>query len=194
MIKSYFPTKIYDTKLDTKYNNVLEKRAYELREKYAGEMLTDWRTETFNTLHRDWKLDNEEDNIIKEFLYDVAQHVFVFGQEFEIDPNNVQLDMTHFWFNISGQGQGQEYHQHPNSHFSISYYIKTKPKCGNIVFKNHNHLFDAFEVPNSKREEDVIYEVNEGDLLIFKSNQLHMVENNISGEDRISCSANFTVK
>ena len=196
MIEEWFPTKIYYADIDdsVEKNAKLEKHAYDIFKKYKNEINSDWNCDTFNTLNKNYKLGNSNDDFIEKFIKEISQHVFKYAESYGLSPTKHLLTCDQFWFNIAKKGNYQEYHQHPNSHFSIVYYVKSNLNSGNTIFKNHSSLFDSYSLPSTSNNFNYCtYEPKEGRLLIFRSNLLHMVEKNKNEEDRISISANFTI-
>jgi len=196
MIEEWFPTPIFFTDF-TDYNSknkILAKRAYEL--KNLNESVdTKWNCDTFNTLNKEFLLGNDDDQTIIDFRDEVGSLVYQFAECFGVDSKKCQLVCKDFWFNISEPGNYQEYHQHPNNHFSAVYYVQTENNCGNIVFKNPESIGDMFQLPTSVDTifsyKTAVYEPKDSRLLIFKSNLMHMVEKNKSNIDRISVAMNF---
>ena len=197
MIDEWFSTKIYYNFIDNfkEKNKFLKKRAYDIRDKIGANVVTEWSCDTFNTLNYDYVLNNDDDINVKNFVQEIGVEVFNYIIEvYNIKPDSYYLECNDFWFNISEPGNYQEYHQHNNCHFSVVYYVKAPEKSGNIIFKSLNSLFETFALPFQDELRTCKYKPQEGKILIFKSNQLHMVEKNNSNEDRISIAANFTVK
>jgi uncharacterized protein (TIGR02466 family) len=98
--------------------------------------------------------------------------------------------------NVSTKGDYQEYHNHPNCHFSLAYYVKAPENSGKIVFKSHEQ--DMLPLPVAKYNDYsstvVSIKPKESMMVAFRSNLLHMVEQNKSDEERISITMNFIVK
>jgi hypothetical protein len=97
-------------------------------------------------------------------------------------PNDI---ITNMWANISSHGDFNRPHNHlnyssPEIPLSGILYLKTPPKCGNVVFINPLSL-----------DLDVSFSPKESQLLIFPKLLSHYVEPNFSHEDRISIAFNF---
>lgn len=166
------------------YNLVVESK------KQNTNPLTDWRCDTFNTA-KFLNLNNDKNFLI--VLDNIKNEVVKFSKTFGVLTNNAVC--TESWINLAEPGNYQEYHMHAASHFSMVYYVKAPISGGNIVFKSHEAMTDMFPIPadlitpaNSKTYS---YTPKDNDLLIFRSNLNHMVEKNMSQEDRVSISANF---
>jgi uncharacterized protein (TIGR02466 family) len=195
-IKHWFSTPIYCTQLSTlDKNEYLANKALELKSK-VNKSITNWRCGTYNTLDSyDWYSD--QDPIVMELIESCRTEVYKFSKTFGINLDILQLECKDFWFNVANESDYQEYHQHTDSHFSVSYYIQTPPSCGNIVFKSFESMFDMYSLPIEEGNlqeasfKTCSYTPKESMLLIFRSNLLHMVEKNTSTESRISVSMNF---
>jgi uncharacterized protein (TIGR02466 family) len=199
-IDHWFPTLVYRTILDEfqEQNEYLERKAYSL--KFSRPVVsTQWNCDTYNTLDL-YNPTSDRDSIVNGLIDLCRDRVYDFSKEFGISKNIEQLVCTDFWFNIAQPGNYQECHQHPNSHFSLVYYIKVSDNCGNIVFKSPTAFSDMFPLSiNSKNLNKNSYPAcwytpEESVLLIFRSNLVHMVEKNLSSTDRISVSMNFKFK
>jgi len=203
MVESWFPTLIFVTQItdETGNNKLLAKRAYELREEEQGQVSTEWNCDTFNTLKlspdRYYKGD-EIDTVIDNFKDFVAPLVEHYAKYYDADLDNFNIVCNDFWFNIAEPGTFQEYHQHPNNHFSVVYYVDAEENAGNIIFKSFESISDTHTIPSKNDKFDApgsrktcFYKPIPGRLLIFRSNLLHMVEKNMSGKDRISIAANY---
>jgi len=199
VIRQWFPTSIYSTHLEQEDRNLLlRKKAIELKDKFQTSN-SDWRCATFNTLNLyDWKKDQDL-NVIS-LLDECKDSVHKFAKSYGVDKDISSLHCTDFWFNVAEPMQYQEYHQHTDSHFSVSYYISTPVNCGNLVFKSFESMFDmkALPIQNSKLNDlsykTCSYTPKETMLIIFRSNLLHMVEQNLSNDLRIGVSMNFSYK
>jgi uncharacterized protein (TIGR02466 family) len=198
-IKHWFMTPIYSTQLETTDKNTyLANKAIHLKNSFEVNN-SDWRCPTFNTLNLyDWHADN--DPIIIDLIDLCKQEVYKFSQSFGVKLNLDQLYCKDFWFNIAEENEYQEYHQHTDSHFSLSYYVQTPNNCGNIVFRSFESMFDMAVLPIKNEDltelsfKTCSYTPKESMLVIFRSNLLHMVEQNLSKEPRISISMNFNFR
>ncbi len=143
-----------------------------------------WNCTTFN-------YDFVHENLIQE----VFVHLRTFADQHGII--NKTFTCVSSWINLAKKGDYQEYHIHPNSHFSAVYYVKVPKNCGRIIFKKKSADFDMFPIKyeSNTQANSLTYKIvpNECDLLIFRSNLPHMVEKNQSDEDRVSISMNFII-
>jgi len=198
-IDRWFPTLIFRETLDDykKHNNYLKEKAHNLKIQNQNKVKTLWNCDTFNTLENyNPFLDN--DPVVLNLIEICKFKVLEFSHEYGVQKNFVDLQCDDFWFNIASFGQYQEYHNHSNSHFSLVYYVSTPDNCGNLVFQSLESITDMFALPLSKEKisfaslKSCSYEPKESNLIIFRSNLLHMVHKNLNQEDRISISMNFS--
>jgi uncharacterized protein (TIGR02466 family) len=197
MLYKIFPTLIHEEMLldFEKHNDYLINKAYELKNKLSDEVKTDWRCDTFNTLDA-YDHSQEKDPIIEELINTCRVKTIELAKEYGV--TRTDLTCVDFWFNISQPGNYQEYHQHANCHFSLTYYLKTPKDCGNIVFKSTDAITDMYPLPvdyyTYSSFKTFTFEPKENLLLIFRNNLLHMVEKNMSSEDRVGITMNFSYK
>jgi len=105
------------------------------------------------------------------------------------------VDHINYWFNINHRGNYNNSHRHPNSYFSVVYYVKVPNNSGDIVFERPDHMMDYLPivVPNENTWGSYTFTPEEGMLLVFPSYLNHRVEmNKAEGDDeRISIALNF---
>lgn len=191
-IDLWFPVSILSTKLDGKQHDLkkLVKRAYAIKATYpAG---NDWRCDTYTSYG---KYDLLKDGDFKSLLSGVNPILKEFATYYGVKLNKITCHNA--WINIAEPGMYQEYHIHPNNHFSAVVYLQTAPECGNIVFKNQSGFLDMFELNITENRpsnfQTCSYTPEDLKVLMFRSNLMHMVEKNKSDKDRISVAFNFTV-
>ena len=189
-----FPTLIYSNKIPNfqEENAYLKNMALDLKKKFKSYNKTSkWNCDTFNTLgiYNDW----QKDDIIQQLIRITGNNLLEFAEHYGI--KNVRLVCKEFWFNVSSPGNYQEFHQHGGHHFSLTYYVQAPKNCGNIIFKSLESYTDMFPLPIEQENRNSVkiysYEPEESKFLIFRSNLPHMVEKNLSDEDRISIAMNF---
>jgi uncharacterized protein (TIGR02466 family) len=193
MIKNIFTTAIYEKKLNFDVD-FLSKKVYEIYDT-DNTIKSDWYCDTWNSLSNYDLIADKDFNLL---LYEISNNVKDFSKSFGMtDKEKVVCNAA--WVNISKPSNFQEFHNHPNSHFSVVFYIKTQKNCGNIILKNNESFFDMFTLPYKKNNYNNLncktysIEPENNMLLIFRSNLQHMVEKNNSNSDRISLSANFRI-
>lgn len=194
VIDNWFPTSIYNTMLlemESQRDSFVA-RAYEIKETH--DVNSDWRCDTYNTLNSSY--DFKADSVFADFIQVCTSHVGNFSRSFGI--NNPDVSVTDAWINIAKPGNYQEYHLHPNSHFSLAYYLQSSENCGNIIFRSPEANTDMYPLAvdenNGLNYKTCSYVPQNNRLIIFRSNLLHMVEKNMSDADRISISMNFNVR
>jgi uncharacterized protein (TIGR02466 family) len=191
-----FPTLVFEDDLThlEKYNQHLVDKAYNLKNKFPN-VDNEWRCDTYNTLNH-YEPGHDNDPVVNELIKECGNRVLGFSSEWGIKPTKIRC--VDFWLNIAHPGDYQEYHNHPNSHFSLAYYIQSNPDSGNITFKSLDSIADMHPLPLHKAETAASFGTysfvpKNNKLLIFRSTLLHMVEKNKSNEDRISVTMNFNI-
>lgn len=106
--------------------------------------------------------------------------------------HNVNLRITQSWVNYTKPGEYHHKHAHPNSFVSGVFYPQANRETDKIYF--YRDGFQQIKLPpnewNAWNSESWWFEVGTGDLVLFPSSLIHMVET-VKGEDtRISLSFN----
>jgi uncharacterized protein (TIGR02466 family) len=196
MIDLLFPVAIYKGNFHGIDNRYLENKAYDLKRNIEVNEKTQWRCDTFSTLdYYDKNIDQDDivNFLVENSTYLVEDFARKMGAVYQ------KIDCRDFWFNISSPENFQEFHQHPGCHFSAVYYVKAPVNSGRIVFMSPENFTDMFPLPipannfNNLSYKSYYYDPCESMILIFRSNIAHMVEKNLSGEDRISIAMNFVL-
>ena len=151
---------------------------------------------------RSWYL-NSEDFLncseLKKLVtlgYGHAQECFkTFG------PNpDVTLEYSNSWINIIERGEYVGPHIHPTSCLLATYYVKAKPRCGNIIFMNPNPAIiwnfpsAAYNKRTPYTDQLVSVDAKESRMVFAPAHAQHYVEPSESDEDRISVILNFSFK
>jgi uncharacterized protein (TIGR02466 family) len=197
-ISMWFPTLIYENILDTfrSHTHHLLSKAYSIRAA-EPDVKTEWSCDTYNTMLQ-YNAIKDDDKIVQLLITECKNLVIDFAKEFGINKTIADLECNDFWFNIAEPGSYQEYHQHPRSDFSLVYYVKTNKDSGNIVFQPSSSISDSFPLITDELTyasfRTCSYNTKESLVLIFRSSLAHMVEKNLSNEDRISIAMNFKFK
>ena len=103
------------------------------------------------------------------------------------------LEVDNFWININDFKDYNVPHYHPNSVFSLVYYVKANDKTGRIVFKRpdlQEHYINTPSV-NQYTFKTFYFSPIVGDFVLFPSYIEHRVESNSFNESRISIAFNF---
>lgn len=92
------------------------------------------------------------------------------------------------WVNVHEPGVKLEVHGHTESAIAATYYLRTKPDCGDIVLYDTSKSidFDGISLTNTPGVVEHRITPKEGQLIFFPSYVLHGVEENKSDDLRIS--------
>ena len=104
----------------------------------------------------------------------------------------MSLRITQSWLNYTDTGQNHHRHPHPNSYISGVFYLNANPEVDKIYFfkEEYKQLLIDPQTFNLWNSTSWWLPVGTGDLLIFPSNLIHMVDNTINKETRISLAFN----
>lgn len=118
----------------------------------------------------------------------------------ELNPrSSVRLVVDSVWFNIYPPDTQLEIHPHPGNVLSGTYYIKAKPKCGDLVYFTPDvstyYIFSPKYFSDRNNITAVKHYISpvEGSMVLAPSNIQHAVKENKSDDDRISFSFNLGV-
>jgi len=188
-----FPTLIHVARLSqfSEFNRKVETKSIELKNTVKADDV--WNCNTYSTVN---KYDITKDPMASSFVSACKSEVIKFSKLFGVETEI--FERVNGWVNVSEKGNFQEYHNHDSSHFSCAYYVKAPKNCGSIRFKSHEAFSNMFPLPVVTAT-DASYSTyhivpEECNLVIFRSNLQHMVDTNMSTENRISISMNFTFK
>ena len=191
MITAYFPTLIYETELSVD-NDVLAQKALTLRNNNSA-LNTSWFCDTYNTIG---EYDITKDLAFSNLIDQCQSHVKIFSKEYGIDAAIIKNKEG--WMNVAAFNEYQEFHIHPNNHFSLAYYVNVPENSGDIIFRSPESSTDMFMLPSGKESFATMKTIRikpvVGKLIIFRSNLLHMVEKNKSHNPRISISMNMVLQ
>lgn len=105
--------------------------------------------------------------------------------------HDVSLRLTQSWLNYTKPSEFHHKHAHPNSFVSGVLYLKAARERDKIYF--YKEIYQQIKLPtdnyNLYNSESWWFEVGTGDLLLFPSSLIHMVET-VQGDDRVSLSFN----
>jgi len=201
-VQAWFPTLISSGFLEDIDNDSLTEHSYLLRDTLKYQPTT-WNCDTYNTINfpkEDQYLGKDSDKVIDNLVTSASSAVEQYAELFSANLEDYKIVCRDIWFNIASPGHFQEFHNHPNSHFSAVYYVQAEPNAGNIIFKNLENFAEQFIIPYIGDKDSIgsfkscYYIPEPGKLLIFRSNLLHMVEQNASDKDRISVAMNFVME
>jgi uncharacterized protein (TIGR02466 family) len=203
-IKSFFVTRIYDASLDqsgkkidmldlakncdliaeddTAGQNWCEKNNFPGYTSYASLNDLPWRFPIFKDLT---KLLNK--------------HVEDFVTDLQFDLSGKKLNLDSLWINILPPGGVHTSHLHPHSVISGTTYVKVPKESGVIKFEDPRL---AMMMAAPTRKEDVRSELKSfvylepkvGNIILWESWLRHEVPMNLSNEERVSISFNYSWK
>lgn len=127
---------------------------------------------------------------LKLFFQDCVNELF---KDINKPKDDVALNITQSWTNITNQGEGHQNHKHWNSMYSGVFYINAIEDQDKIYFHHYNGTRDLQVVPTEWNVYNSLswwVPVKTGDLLIFPSWLYHNVETVEHDEKRISLSFN----
>ncbi|MDX1514589.1 MAG: 2OG-Fe(II) oxygenase family protein, partial [Gammaproteobacteria bacterium] len=105
------------------------------------------------------------------------------------------LEITGCWANISAPGARHKAHTHPNNFLSGVYYVKAPKSADTITFDDPRPQTNIICPQNREASEEnagqMFISVAEGTLILFPAWLPHSVQENKSGEIRISVSFNL---
>jgi uncharacterized protein (TIGR02466 family) len=109
-----------------------------------------------------------------------------------LSSNNIIPFINSMWINIHEHGGFNHLHTHPGSWYSGAFYLKCPEKCGHISFTDPRPAAEMSIYDNFTTGE-IIHCIgpSAGDLILFPSWLPHLVEQNLSHDDRISISFNI---
>jgi uncharacterized protein (TIGR02466 family) len=106
-----------------------------------------------------------------------------------------KMVITNMWATIYPKGAYVPEHIHNNSLYSGVYYVKAKPSCGNLVFKDPAYISKTMssQIGTGFPNIPIVHtqEVEEGLMVLFPSWLPHSSQPNESDEDRIILSFNL---
>ena len=106
--------------------------------------------------------------------------------------NNINLKISLFWANRSRPGQWHHAHRHPWSLLSGIIYLQGNSGRTWFSRKNPYDLSEQFPTYYESERENIIYKhtPTPGKMIIFPSDLIHSVDNNMEDQDRITLSFN----
>jgi len=186
IIHSIFPTPVYLSKLDRKLTS--------LELKFVDKNKKDFFKNAGNITSNNNYILNEKPFLnIKKELYLIIKDYF----EKIISPsNNITPYITQSWLNYTDKNQYHHKHAHPNSLVSGVFYINCHEELDKIKFFNEVYKTIKPEVKNWNfwNSDSWWFQVKTGDIILFPSNLVHMVENKEGTNTRISLAFNVFIK
>ena len=124
-------------------------------------------------------------------------HVKQFSSELDFDLEGRDLRLEDVWINILAEGGNHSAHLHPNSIISGTIYIAMPPDTSAIKFEDPRHpmmMAAPSRLANAKEYLKPFIYINPlvGEILLWESWLRHEVPTNMSSEERISISFNYS--
>lgn len=110
---------------------------------------------------------------------------------FRVDKSQVSLSMGNCWANINDKGSWNRPHGHNGCWYSGVFYIDAGPEQGRLTFLDQDNkvLSDFPHAAKHNSSHDI--DPWSGNLLLFPSGLIHMVEPNLSDRSRYSIAFNL---
>ena len=124
-------------------------------------------------------------------------HVAQFSAELDFNLEGRGLKLEDIWINILSEGGNHSAHLHPNSVVSGTIYIVMPPETSAIKFEDPRHpmmMAAPSRLVNAKEYLKPFIYINPlvGEILLWESWLRHEVPMNMSSEERISISFNYS--
>jgi len=185
-INGIFPTPIYMSKLDRELTP--------LELKFVDKNKKDFYKNDGNITSNNNYILNEKPfaNIKKDLDLRVQDY---FNKVLSV-TNSVTPFITQSWLNFTETNQYHHKHAHPNSLVSGVFYINCHEELDKIKFFKEEYKTIKFEIKNWNlwNSESWWFTVKTGDIILFPSNLVHMVENKKGSNTRISLAFNVFIK
>jgi len=110
-----------------------------------------------------------------------------------LEPNSFITDMHNSWANINDAGAWNKPHLHNGCFYSGVFYIQADGDEGEIIFIDKDNKIAGTFPHAPKIKESFAFKPKTGDLHLFPSGLMHMVEPNPTNKDRYSISFNLCV-
>lgn len=129
-------------------------------------------------------------------IADFAQECLTdFVQDIYCPTKDVSIYTTQAWANYSTRGQNHHAHKHPNSFLSGVFYISVKPEDKIVFIKDLQPAIDLnAHTLNDWNRTSLPLTVRPGDLIIFPSSLMHMVDTVSTSDTRVSIAFNSFVR
>ncbi len=185
-INGIFPTPIYISKLDRELTNK------ELS--FIDKTKLDVYKNEGNTTSNDNYILNQK--LFNQLKTDLDLRVQDYFQKVISPTDAIKPYITQSWLNYTETNQYHHKHQHPNSLVSGVFYINCDDKFDKIKFFKSDYQTIKPEVKdwNIWNSESWWFSVKTGDIILFPSSLVHMVENKEGTNTRISLAFNVFIK
>lgn len=114
-----------------------------------------------------------------------------FLHEIYCPATDVSLYITQSWANYTTRGQNHHLHRHPNSFLSGVFYLSVKPEDKIIFVKDSPPAIEMIpRAPNDWNTNIMPFTVRPGELVVFPSSLMHMVDRVFTPDTRVSIAFN----
>lgn len=186
IIHGIFPTPVYKNILNRK----LTKKELDFVKKSKKDF---YRNEGNITSNNSYILNTKEFSKLKK---DLDKFVKDYVDKVMALTDSVQPYITQSWLNYTETNQFHHRHAHPNSLISGVFYIDCKENVDKIKFFRDEYKIIKPEIKewNFWNSESWWFSVKTGDIILFPSSLIHMVENKEGTNTRISLAFNVFLK
>jgi len=185
-ISGIFPTPIYNVMLDRKFTQRELSFVEKTRATYV-ENTGNVRSPNTHILDVPSfaTLKKEINSFIKDYFSKIL-----------LPPKSVSPYITQSWLNYTEKNEYHHEHAHPNSYVSGVFYIDADKAYDKITFKQNRYLQIKPSVTkwNVFNSESWFFPVQTGQLIMFPSSLVHLVEKKKGDNTRISLSFNVFLK
>lgn len=199
-LQHLFPTLFYNTRLSATpaFQKKLLKEAYVFKDLDEDGKI--WSKQNYPAGYTSYSsMDNlmQRSPYYQELQEKIDAHARKFAKSLELDLAGKKLVMTSLWVNIMGKLSHHSFHLHPLSVISGTFYLKTPKGCGE--FKIEDPRIQSFMASPRKSKTSransryVSVVPKPGQLILFESWLKHEVTANLSGDDRVSISFNYSL-
>jgi len=185
-IQGIFPTPIYISKINRKLSikelSFIDKTKFNVY-KNKGNV----------TSNNNYILNENVFKNLKKYLNLKVQDYF---NKIICPTNNITPYITQSWLNYTETNQYHHQHAHPNSLVSGVFYINSDERFDKITFFNEKYKTIKPEIKNWNvwNSESWWFPVKTGDIILFPSSLIHMVETKQGDNTRVSLAFNIFVK
>ncbi len=201
-IKSFFVTRIYDATLDQSGKKIdmldlAENCNMIAEDDIAGQ---NWCEENNFPGYTSYASLNDlawRFPIFKDLTKILNKHVENFVKDLQFDLSGKKLNLDSLWINILPPGGVHSSHLHPHSVISGTTYVKVPEGSGAIKFEDPRLAMMMATPPRketvrSELKSFVYLEPKAGNIILWESWLRHEVPMNLSNEERVSISFNYS--
>lgn len=200
MIRSLFPSFVYEARLATqwqKLNRELRIEARQIRD--ADPAGRTWSKTNYVGGYTSYGSMDQLHRLSSTFLElqkHLDRHVRNFAKRLEMDIDPRELALSTCWVNIMPPGVSHTSHLHPLSVISGTYYVETPPGGGDLKFEDPR--LEAFMASPPRKADagienrrHVHVKPKAGQVVLFESWMRHEVPANAGKGERVSISFNY---